>query len=68
MEPNETLIDTEAVARHFNVSARSVINWATREGCPHLKTGGLYRFYLSEVLAWARQRGASPSATTQAAV
>ena len=61
METSERLIDTDSVASHFDVSSRTVINWATREGCPHLKTGGVYRFYLSEVMTWARERGAAPA-------
>ena len=68
MEPNEKPVDTQAIADAFAVSARSVINWAVNDGCPHLKAGGVYRFYLSEVMAWARARGAAPAPAVKAAV
>lgn len=41
------------LAVRMGVSRKTVYRWM-RDGCPHLKHGGITRFVLSEVVEWLR--------------
>jgi phage terminase Nu1 subunit (DNA packaging protein) len=47
----EPWVSATGVARHFQVSVRTIQRWR-RAGCPSLGRGGLVRFRLSAVEAW----------------
>ena len=42
---------TNDIAKAFGVKASIVHGWA-KQGCPRIKTGGIWRYNLPEVIAW----------------
>jgi hypothetical protein len=51
----EPWVDDAAVARHFDVSPRTVRRWLML-GVPSRRIGGVRRYRLSEVEAWHERR------------
>lgn len=50
----------EDVAKHFDVSERTVWRWLKTTDIPHRRIGGTVRFNIAEVDAWSA-RGGRPS-------
>lgn len=53
---NEPWVSLEDVAKHLGVSKDSVHRWIRRRKLPAHKVGHLWKFKVSEVDAWVRER------------
>lgn len=54
-QAEERWLKRAELARHFDVTARTVTRWQAR-GLPHAKTGGVVRFPLGECEDWFRNQ------------
>ena len=56
LELPETWLSKKTIARHYNVSVRTVERWLYA-GCPSRMLGGVRRMRLSEIELWLDQEG-----------
>jgi len=63
--PIEPWVSVEDVARHLSIAKDSVYRWIEHRGLPAHKVGRLWKFKLSEVDDWVRQRGVGSEAAGQ---
>jgi hypothetical protein len=58
-QPPERWIAKQDLADHLSLTTRWIELQQPR-GLPHLRTGGMNRYHISEVEAWLRQQYGSP--------
>jgi len=60
---NEPWVSADAIAEHLGVTKDSVYTWIAKRNMPAHRVGRLWKFQVSEVDAWVRDKGADESAT-----
>lgn len=63
-EPPEPWVTKQQLADHLSVTRRWIELQQPR-GLPHLRTGGMNRYRISEVEAWLRKHYSSPAEERQ---
>ncbi len=56
-------MSADAIAEHLGVTKDSVYTWIAKRNMPAHRVGRLWKFQVSEVDAWVRDKGADESAT-----
>jgi phage terminase Nu1 subunit (DNA packaging protein) len=56
----EAWVDEAIVARHFDVSSRTVRRWKA-DGCPSMLIGGLRKYRIGALESWHAERSTEPS-------
>lgn len=54
---DEGFVDTAKLAAHFKMDESTITKrWVRDGGCPHVRHGRVYRFKVSEVEQWLKER------------